>query len=87
MKVRWMLGFWCETSDSSPSDERSFPKVAFWHDDQQACCDEGKRVLQELRQRGDLREWIAFGHPDPAAVFAGRSPGGQWMCRSRQLPP
>ena len=35
--------------------------------------------MRELKERGDIRDWKAVGHPDPFAVGVGRHPGGQWI--------
>ena len=78
--VRWMLTFY--HSEGGVRDEPDFPKVEFWHPSKQDSLKEGDRVLRELKERGDARDWKAVGHPDPFAVGAGRHPGGQWI-----LPP
>ena len=39
----------------------------------------GDRVLRELEERGDKRDWKAVGHPDPIEVGLGQRPGGQWI--------
>jgi hypothetical protein len=78
--VRWMVVFF--HSKGRARDETDFPKVDFWHPSKGASMAEGARVLRELKERGDKRDWIAAGHPDPFEVGAGRHPGGQWI-----LPP
>ena len=82
--VRWMVSFW--HPDGGWRDESDFPKVAFWHPDRRSARQEAARVLTELwEERGDKREWVAAGHPDPFEVGAGRHPGGQWILRYRDL--
>ena len=78
--VRWMLTFY--HSEGGIRDELDFPKVDFWYSSKQASMKEGERVLRELKERGDTRDWKAVGHPDPLAVGVGQHPGGQWI-----LPP
>ena len=75
--VRWMLTFY--HSGGSFRDERDFPKVNFWHPNRGALVEVGARVLQELKDRGDTRDWRAVGHPAPFAVGSGQHPGGQWI--------
>ena len=82
--VRWMVSFW--HPDGGWRDESDFPEVAFWHPDRRSARQEAARVLTELwEERGDKREWVAAGHPDPFEVGAGRHPGGQWTLRYRDL--
>ena len=78
--VRWMVTFF--HSGGRSKDEPSFPEVEFWHPNKKASMEAAARVLQELKERGDQRDWIAVGHPDPFKVGNGEHPGGQWM-----LPP
>ena len=75
--VRWMLTFY--HSKGGFRDEPDFPPVEFWHPNKQASMDAGARVLRELKERGDVRDWKAVGHPDPFAVGVGNHPGGQWV--------
>ena len=42
----------------------------------------GARVLQELKDRGDQRDWKVAGHPDPFYANSIHYPGGPWV-----LPP
>ncbi len=82
--VRWMLSFW--HPNGGWKDESDFPKVEFWHPDRRSARQEAARVLTELwEERGDRREWVAAGHPDPFEVGAGRHPGGQWVLRYGDL--
>ena len=83
--VRWMLGFFVHNGEGD-KHEPNFPTFDFWQPDRDTCEAEGRRILLELRNRGDERNWIAYGHPDPYEVGAGRHPGGQWMQRLRDLP-
>ena len=78
--VRWMVIFF--HSEGEARDESDFPEVDFWYPNKKASMEAGARVLQELKDRGDHREWRAVGHPDPFKVGSGEHPGGQWM-----LPP
>ena len=82
--VRWMLSFWHPDGDSK--SEPDFPKIELWHSDKQTARAEAARVLIELREgRGDVRDWVAAGHPDPLEVGAGRHVGGQWILRYGDL--
>ena len=75
--VRWMVTFF--HSEGGWREEPNFPQVDVWHPTKRASMEEGARVLQELKERGDKRDWKAAGHPDPFEVGAGRHPGGQWI--------
>ncbi len=79
-----MVSFWHPDGDSK--EEPDFPKVKHWHSDKQTARVEAARVLIELREsRGDVRDWVAAGHPDPLEVGAGRHVGGQWILRYGDL--
>ena len=79
-----MVSFW--HPDGGSAHEPDFPNVDFWHSDRQSARTEAARVLFELReQRGDKRDWVAAGHPDPCEVAAGRHPGGQFIVRYEDL--
>ena len=65
-KIRWMVNFW--HPDGDRTSETDFPQVDFWHPDKQTSRIEAARVLLELRERGDTREWVAAGYPDPFVV-------------------
>ena len=78
--IRWMLTFY--HSEGGFRDEPDFPEVEFWHPSKRTAMEAGARVLQELKERGDTRDWRAVGHPDPFKVGSGEHPGGQWI-----LPP
>ena len=80
--VRWMVTFY--HSEAGSRDEPDFPKVDFWHPNKKASMEAGARVLRELKERGDNRDWKAAGHPDPFVVGSGQHPGGQWIL---PLPP
>lgn len=67
--VRWMVVFL--PPDGRRVTDPDFPQVDFWHPDKRTSRIEAARVLWELRERGDTRDWIAAGYPDPLAV-------GQW---------
>ena len=82
--VRWMVSFW--HLDGDFTTEPNFPKVDFWHPDKQTSRREGARVLWELRERGDTREWVAAGHPDPLRVPGmWYNPGANWTLRSSDI--
>ena len=84
--VRWMVTFW--HSGGRSQDEPEFPEVDFWHSDKQTARAEAARVLIELaEQRGDKRDWVAAGHPDPFEVGIGKHPGGQWTLSYDDLDP
>ncbi len=74
-----MLGFFHSGGAGQPYQEADFPKVEFWHEDKEECMAEGRRVLMELLDCGDTRNWVARGHPDPFAVGAGLTRGDQWI--------
>ena len=75
--VHWMVTFF--HSGGRWQEESDFPVVDFWYPTKKASMEAGARVLQELKDRGDTRDWKAAGHPDPREVGAGRHPGGQWI--------
>jgi hypothetical protein len=82
--VRWMVVFWHPNGEARC--ELDFPEVAFWHPDRRSARQEAARVLTELREeRGDKREWVAAGYPDPMEAGAGNHPLGQWFLRYRDL--
>lgn len=84
--VRWMIAFW--HSGGGWRDEPDFPDVEFWQPNKFTSRQEAARVLAELREaRGDERDWVAAGHPDPFAVFRGQHYGGQWILRYDDLVP
>ena len=76
--VRWFVIFFHPDEDEE-SDRGDFPEVSFWQPDEATARAEAKRVLQELRAKGDCREWTAAGHPDPFAVAEGRHRIAQWI--------
>jgi len=82
-KVRWMLSFWHSNGDWR--DEVDFPDVEFWHPDRKMAKAEAARALMKLRDRGDMRDWVAAGHPDPREVAVGNHHGGQWILRYDDL--
>lgn len=84
-KIRWILGFYNKDTYSRYQFHDGFPEFEFWQPDFEAVETEGRRVIVELRERGDDSEWIAYAHPDPYAVKDGRHPGGQWLLSSREL--
>ena len=61
--VRWMVIFW--HPDGNGGTEPDFPDVDFWHPNKWMSQMEAARVLWELRERGDTRDWVAAGYPDP----------------------
>lgn len=76
--VRWFVVFFHSDEDDE-SDRGDFPKVEFWQPDEATARAEATRVLQELRDNGDPRDWKAAGHPDPFAVAKGRHRIAQWI--------
>lgn len=82
-KVRWMLSFWHSKGDWR--GEVDFPDVEFWQPDRKTARAEAARALTELRDRGDMRDWVGAGHPDPREVGAGNHHGGQWILRYDDL--
>lgn len=72
-----MVCFWHSNGDIR--FERNFPMFEFWHANEEASLEEGRRVLGELRSNGDDRDWKAAGFPDPFEVGAGRHPGSSWI--------
>ena len=65
-KVRWMVNFW--HPDGDRTTEPDFPKVDFWHPTKRTAQTAAARVLLDLKARGDTREWVAAGYPDPFVV-------------------
>ena len=82
--MRWILVFF-HSGDETGSDRGDFPKVDFWQPDEATAIAEARRVLQELRARGDGRDWRAAGHPDPYAVAKGRHPIEQWTLTAADI--
>ena len=79
-KVRWMVVFW--HPDGRTWSEPDFPDVDFWHPDKQTSRMEAARVLWELRERGDTRDWVAAGFPDPFKTPGiWYNPGLNWTLR------
>ena len=62
-EIRWMVNFW--HSDGDRTTEPDFPEAPFWHPNKRTARTAAARVLWELKERGDERDWIASGHPDP----------------------
>ena len=82
--VRWMVTFWHPDGDRTA--EPNFPKVDFWHPDKRTSRMAAARVLWELRERGDTREWVAAGHPDPFETPSlWYNPGANWTLRYSNL--
>ena len=82
-KVGWMLSFWHSKGDWR--GEVDFPDVEFWQPDRKTARVEAASALTELRARGDMRDWVAAGHPDPREVAVGNHHGGQWVLRYADL--
>ena len=82
-KVKWMVSFWHPDGDRTA--EPDFPKVDFWHPDKRTSRMEAARVLWELRERGDTREWVAVGYPDPFAVGQFGYISASWTLRPADL--
>ena len=82
--VRWMVTFW--HSEGNWRDEPDFPQISFWHPSKYASRTEAARVLIELREeRGDERDWIAAGYPDPYQIDPVALPGQRWALRYEDL--
>ena len=82
--VRWMVTFWHPDGDRTA--EPDFPKVDFWHPDKRTSRMAAARVLWELRERGDTRDWVAAGHPDPFETPSlWYNPGANWTLRRSDL--
>ena len=82
--VRWILVFF-HSGEEKESDRDGFPEVDFWQPDKEKAQTEARRVLGELRDGGDDRDWKAAGHPDPFAVAKGRHPIAQWIIKSEDI--
>ena len=78
--VRWMV-FFCH-SEGRDKDEQDFPKVDLWYPNREASIEAGTRVLEQLKERGDDRDWRAVGFPDPFRVASGHYSGGLWVIPS-----
>ena len=52
-------------SEGDPRDEPDFPKFKFWCPDRETFKAQVERVLSELSDRGDIRDWKPAGFPDP----------------------
>lgn len=76
-KIRWMVSFW--HPDGDRTTEPNFPKVDFWHPDKPTSRMAAARVLLELRARGDAREWVAAGYPDPFAASRLSNSSPVWL--------
>ena len=82
--VRWMVSFW--HPNGSWETETDFPMVSFWHPDKWTSRMEAARVLWELRERGDTRDWVAAGHPDPFETpGVWYNPGANWTLRRSDI--
>ena len=81
--VRWMVTFW--HPDGDRTTEPNFPKVSFWHPDKRTSRMAAARVLWELRERGDTRDWAAVGYPDPFAVGQFGYISASWTLRRSDL--
>ncbi len=75
--IRWMVIFWHPDGDRIA--EPDFPEVSFWHPNKRTARLAAARVLAELRERGDTRDWVAVGYPDPLEVSVSRHVGGRWI--------
>ena len=72
--LRWFVVFYYVAGGH---EVEAFPEVDFWQPDQQTAISEGRRVLDELRER-EYEGWRAVGHPDPFAVARGEAGIYQW---------
>ena len=84
--ARWIVGFYVRKEGRSRFYER-FPAFESWHEDKKGAIAEGTRVLKELNNAGDTRDWVAFAQPDPIAVTSQyeSQQGEQWFIRLRDL--
>lgn len=82
--VKWILVFFHQ-GEEEEGERDDFPKVEFWQPDKETAKAEARRVLRELRERGDCRNWKAAGHPDPFAVARGEHRIEQWIVDSADL--
>ena len=84
--VEWILVF---VEKESTSDEEGFPPFEFGHPNRAACVAAGDAVLRTLVERGETREWVAYGHPDPwekgAAWDRGEQGGPFWRRRLSEV--
>ena len=76
-EIRWMVVFW--HPDGDRTTEPDFPEASFWYPNKLSARRAAARVLAELRERGDTRDWVAVGYPDPLAVSISRHYGGRWI--------
>ena len=75
--VRWISVFL--HSGGNPQTEADFPKFDFWCPDRDSSKAQGERGLRELRERGDGRDWMAAGFPDPFKYKELRSTTGWFL--------
>ena len=61
-QAKWML---CFNLPDGSRHEPGFPEYDFWKPNKETSIAEGRRVLMELRRRGDQRDWLAHGHIGP----------------------
>ena len=76
--VRWICVF-LHSGSGNPHTEEDFPKFDFWCPDRDSSKAQGERVLRELRERGDGRDWMAAGFPDPFKYPELRSTTGWFL--------
>ena len=57
----WVVNFL--TPDGGSHRDPDFPQFEQWQPDRTASKEEGQRVLNELKRRGDPRGWFAYGFP------------------------
>lgn len=68
MSVRWMLGFYAEDDDLPSYEFAAFPEFEFWQPDGDTAERKATRVLRELFEIDDDREWVAYWVTDPCEL-------------------
>ena len=84
--IRWFVIFIKpDAEEDRGAVSAGFPDLDFWHENGESAKQEAKRVLDQLRQQGDIRTWKAVGHPDPFEVAKGNHPVDQWILTSEDV--
>lgn len=82
--VKWFLVFYHD-GEHDEMDHPELPTVDFWQPDRKTAEAEGERVLRELIERGDCRNWTAAAHPDPIMVAKGKHRIAQWLLHTKDI--
>lgn len=86
LPVRWFVIFIKpEPNGGGDVDTPDFPDLEFWHADKESARQEAERVMRELHEQGDDRNWKAVGHPDPLEVARGNHDVDQWIVSSEDV--